>query len=607
MTRHPIPPPQPEQGDELAEPVGPIAPAGAVARVSAIVSSSALSCCVLAGICALVALRGVQPVANTDLGWHLALGRHIVESRAIPDSEPFTHTARGVPMVAHEWLSQAIYHGVAEVGGLLSLRALHAVLAVAILLFLFASLRRERVPPALALFAVLLYVAIAQARFQVRPQMFDLTCLVALYGWVFLYKPALRASQLAVIAAATVLWANLHSGALIFPALVGVYVAVELVQQWSGFRKPQESDLAGGRPGRLIALALVVGGAVFATPHGLRIVPYVLESGRLNREMSMEWLPLLDFWGHPAKSPLALEAYLLVVAAFACAAVLRLRRRDASLSTLACVTFATGLAFYSQRFVVLAIAAIWYALPELARVIERASSDSAKGRQELRRGVASGLAIAAVLVCVPVLLWPRGSLEGIARRFSEETSFRPRMFPVGAVRFLSELELTGKLFNPSKWGGYILFHTYDRYPVFVDGRWVTLGERVMADSQVIAMRKPGAFALLEEYGVDLVLVHRGWLTPAMRERNTWIPLFENLNAGLYLLNDPRNVEDLRRVAAYYRDRKIPFVLPKGFDERAAVRANSAWAERMDIAQWHLDQSQAYGDNMGSPGEWVRGW
>ena len=73
-------------------------------------------------------------------------------------------TARGSPMVAHEWLSQAIYHGVVEVGGLLSLRALHAALAVAILLFLFASLRRERVPPALALFSVLLYVAIAQAR-----------------------------------------------------------------------------------------------------------------------------------------------------------------------------------------------------------------------------------------------------------------------------------------------------------------------------------------------------------------------------------------------------------------------------------------------------------
>ena len=198
-------------------------------------------------------------------------------------------------------------------------------------------------------------------------------------------------------------------------------------------------------------------------------------------------------------------------------------------------------------------------------------------------------------------------LEGLGRRFSEEASFRNSSFPVGAVRFLSELDLAGKLFNPSKWGGYVLFQTYDRYPTFVDGRWVTLGEKLLEDSQVIARRKPGAFVLLEDYGVDLVLVHRGWMTPAMRKRDTWIPLFENLNAGIYLLRDPRNADDLRRVAAYYHERQIPFDPESGFDGRAAMSANPAWAKRMAVGRWHLDQSQVYGDNMGSQGKWVQGW
>jgi hypothetical protein len=107
--------------------------------------------------------------------------------------------------------------------------------------------------------------------------------------------------------------------------------------------------------------------------------------------------------------------------------------------------------------------------------------------------------------------------------------------------------------------------------------------------------------------VDLVLVHRGWMTPAMRERDTWIPLFENLNAGIYLLRDPRNAGDLRRVALYYAELGIPFDPASGFDERAAYTANRRWAEQMDVGPWHLDQSRAYGDNMGSAGEWVRGW
>ncbi len=84
-------------------------------------------------------------------------------------------------------------------------------------------------------------------------------------------------------------------------------------------------------------------------------------------------------------------------------------------------------------------------------------------------------------------------------------------------------------------------------------------------------------------------------------------LFENFNAGIYLLRDSRNADDLRRVVAYYGERRIPFDPASGFDERAAYGANRGWAKRMGVGPWHLDQSQAYGDNMGSAGEWVRGW
>ena len=173
------------------------------AKLAAAANANALCWTGLALVCVLVALRAMQPIANTDLGWHLALGRFIAESGGIPDTEPFTHTARGAPMVAHEWLSQVLYHGVVQTGGLLSLRALHAGLAVGILVFLFALLRRDEVPPALALFGVLLYTVVSQARFQVRPQMLDLACGVALYAAVFLLKPALRVPHLAAIAAAT--------------------------------------------------------------------------------------------------------------------------------------------------------------------------------------------------------------------------------------------------------------------------------------------------------------------------------------------------------------------------------------------------------------------
>jgi hypothetical protein len=570
------------------------------ARLGALADSRVLCACLLAVICGLVVLRAMEPIRSTDLGWHLALGRSIVETGAVPTSEPFTHTARGVPMVAHEWLSQAIYHGVVQQGGLLSLRALHAAIAAAMLLLLFALFRYERVPRAASLLGVFLYAAVAQARFQVRPQMFDLACLMSLYGAVFVCAPALRARHCVAIIAATAIWANLHSGVVLFAALVCIYVAVELAQQWIGLRAPRQSDLGRGEPIRLVVLAVGAVLAVFATPHHVRIVPYVLESGRINRVMSMEWLPLLEFWRHPAKPPWALEAYLLISLLFVWAVYSTLRRREASLANVAVVAFATGLAFYSQRFVVLAFAPLLFFLPVLA-------GRAAGALRPAQRRALEVAAIALVVGLIPSVLWPRGPLDGLARRFSEELSFRPSMFPQGALDFLSEADLSGKLFTPSKWGGYVLYRTYHQYPIFVDGRWVTLGQDLLADSQTIARRKPGAFRLLDAYAIDLVLVHRGWMTSRMRERNTWIPLFENLNAGIYLLRDPRNAEDLRRVAAYYRERGIPFDPAAGFDERSAHLANRAWADRMGVSPWHLDQSRSYGDNTGSAGEWVRGW
>ena len=74
-----------------------------------------------------------------------------------------------------------------------------------------------------------------------------------------------------------------------------------------------------------------------------------------------------------------------------------------------------------------------------------------------------------------------------------------------------------------------------------------------------------------------------------------------------MLRDSRNREDLLRVAAYYEERGIPFEAASGFDERGAAAANPAWAERMGVGPWHLDQSQVYGANMGSAGVWVKGW
>ena len=163
------------------------------------------------------------------------------------------------------------------------------------------------------------------------------------------------------------------------------------------------------------------------------------------------------------------------------------------------------------------------------------------------------------------------------------------MFPLGAVHLMRQLELESRLYHPGRWGGYIEWEAYGLYPTFSDGRWVTIGEEVIHDDQVISYRLPKAFEKLDQYGIDLMLLPRGWMTQKLRMEEGWLTLFENVNAGLYLRRGPDTEADLERVKGYYNQRGVPFDSELGFDERRVFEANRAWANRFGIKRTHYHQ------------------
>lgn len=557
----------------------------------------------LLALCVLLGYMAMLPISNPDFGWHVALGRYIVENRTVPATEPFTHTAEGAPMVAHEWLSQVIYCVVTEAGGILTLRWLHAGLAVGVLIILFLLLRRAGISPALALLGTFLYMVIAQGRFHVRPHMFDLVFLMLMYGYVFVIKPALHWRQLLAIFIVTVVWVNMHSGVVLFAALVVLYVAVEAVQQKIGWRRLQPDDLGGGDLRRLGILAVVVLVALILTPNHVRLFPYVLESKAINANLSREWLSIAKYSpSDPIMKPFAVETFWIMAVATAGTVLLTIRRQ--SLSLLAVVLFLGYLPLSGQRFVAVYFAPILFVLGEFSRWAGTKFGDIVPRGRAVAHQLAMVLAI--VVVCAgthPALNQknnPRqkGKLYRYAHRLTPEWNFQPAVFPIGAVSFLEEVDLQGRLFNSSSWGGYILLTTYDQYPIFIDGRWVTIGKDVFLDSRTIANRKRGAFEKLDQYKIEILLVHREWMTQELQREQKWIPIFENFNAGLYLRDRPESAANLRRCAEYYEAYGIPFDMNEGFDEHAAFEANPEWAKDFRVERRHL--------KMGG-GKMVAGW
>lgn len=79
----------------------------------------------------------------TDLFWHLASGRFMVEQLALPRHDPFRFgIGGGLAWVDHEWLFQLLVYAVERLGGLDALVALRAALVLTLAGVLYIAIRR---------------------------------------------------------------------------------------------------------------------------------------------------------------------------------------------------------------------------------------------------------------------------------------------------------------------------------------------------------------------------------------------------------------------------------------------------------------------------------
>ncbi|HMB68556.1 MAG TPA: hypothetical protein VKU85_04570, partial [bacterium] len=204
----------------------------------------------------------VFPVSDSDTWWHLATGRLILESGAVPHADPFSFTVAGREWVLHEWLAQVVGYAAEAAGGLTALILLKATMIVAAFGVLAALAVRRGTPLAPALLLLLLAASLSADRYTERPQTATLL-LSAVFLHVLLdYRDAGR-DRLLALPPLTALWANLHSGFVFGLALAGVFLADAVVRR-RGIRR----------------LAMIFGlclAASMLNPNGVHSLLYPLE------------------------------------------------------------------------------------------------------------------------------------------------------------------------------------------------------------------------------------------------------------------------------------------------------------------------------------------
>lgn len=466
---------------------------------------------------------GYTIMRGSDLWWHIAGGRWMVEHGTLWVREPFGYTAEGRWWLNDAWLSDVLLYLWTRAFGVESLAYWKWLLIIATWLLafrLFVRIGDERITA----FAVATFgLAVAEPFLDVRPQLYSFLGFVILLSACWQRRPP---SWLPVL---FVVWVNLHAGFLIGLIVLPILFLGSLYEDRSQWRRLG-----------LLGAACVI--ACLVNPHGAEVVfrplRYAFDSTSPFRQLG-EWKPPFEPGG--IQSWLFPYSIGVFVAASVAAVVDRIwirksRRIDVWVGIIVgALTLAMSLR--SRRFIPFYGIAMG---PVVAYVLARA------GRSLLARLPAFlGPAVAAALGIYWLQPYPQASyaFDYLTARYE---------FPVDTARFIRTNHLTGKVFNYYNWGGYVEMTTFGDFRVFIDGRAGTVyDDQTFVDYLKVLHERPGWKEVVENSGAEWFLwpFNAGNVARELLEDGSWAPVYRDhksvllRRSGLPPLTGLRPTED----------------------------------------------------------------
>jgi len=444
-------------------------------------SFPALGAVLLVGAC-FVRLRDF--IVDPDVWWHIQVGSTILRTHRWPVSDPYSFTAHGTPWIAYEWLGDVLLAAVERASGLRGLMTLDLMLAAAILLALYglATLRSGNSKAAVVACAAVLPLVYLSC--SLRPQMLAYLFLILTLLILERFRQG-RRGTLWLLPPLFVVWVNTHGLFVLGFVALGVYWAGGLVEiHWGDIRSrlwTLEERL------RLELVALLSLAVLPLTPYGtqLAVYPFDLASSQPLMVANLEeWQPMVfdKLYG---------KIFLVLILAFLAAQLARRMTWRLEEVTL----FLVGIlaACLHARFLLVFVP---FAVPLLAAVLAGwiPPYDAARDKHGL-----NALLMALVVGGIVWFFPTRAKLEEVVAG----------KWPVQALAYLAQHPAAGPLYNNYFYGGYLIFQSRGRHPVFIDGR-ADIYERsgVLADYLSISQVTPAAPFLLDAYNIQSCLIDR---------------------------------------------------------------------------------------------------
>ncbi len=485
---------------------------------------------------------------DPDTCWLLMLGKRIVESGALPSSDPYSYTMALFPekrFILYQWLTEVLFflsYKALDLMGLLLLAAI--VLTAAFVSIPLAFARKIGMPGTFAVIGTILTLIAAFFHFLCRPEIFSYLLIGVYISLTHFFLRNRKIEKIdwkavTIFGVVMMLWCNLHSAFVLGLGYLCVFAVVTTVSDFIADKRLSAIN-------QTILLCFVSSFvATFINPYGARLWQYLptLFFTPLNKHI-LELRPLSgkDFleWTYYPFFILLISSVLITARAFmnkikgtdstaafsprgqiVFAAIAILSWTIAGVCCRRLIPFA-ALHMFAEGGYMLALLRAQKANANSAATasIESASRDSA-GETAADRSDASFLEMAdrkidslyqphGFMWFATIAVFAAVGVFFVATRIPGAVvlpqSGAAMQAPFDAIRFIADKPSSGRLFNEPQFGDVLIWKMPDPPKLFIDTRFDMYGTEIVDDFVNIHSAKPGWEDLMKRYEISWLFV-----------------------------------------------------------------------------------------------------
>lgn len=442
---------------------------------------SALSRCAPAlllfvALCALL----LREITDTDIWFHLVVGRELAASQAIPAREFYLFPVLGEPALFSALGFGLLHYAAYQAAGYAGMVIVNALIGAAAMTLLVCAARPEKESPwdwPVLLCVLALVYACLNFRLVYRPES---TLYLALAIEILLLERWLSDGRIARLAWLPLLsWGitQFHTTAVLLMLVYGAYVFQWAVEVWRQRPAPRSAALWLAAIGAAMLLLPLI------NPNGVEQFLVLVQLVRgLGSDASrvIEYLPV---WQTPY---LKLFAALALIVAWAYWRAPRRRLVDALLLA--------GFGYLALKHVRNLGLFAWVALLPVSRtLLHHLARDTTALSVRWRRALAVGLALFGI-----------AGLLAVTRYGGWGVGVRAERFPVKAAELIRHVAPGGNVMNLFALGGYLAWELGPNYRVAMDGHFVRPSYANIYHDQVMQGKADWA-ELLDRHSVRIVV------------------------------------------------------------------------------------------------------